>query len=186
MNTEPARTGQHMWARVLEAARFAAHHHAGQRRKGARAEPYIAHLLEVAQILVEAGEGDPDVLVAGVLHDVIEDTAVTALDLVERFGERVAALVREVTDDKSLPKAERKRLQIAHAPALSAGAKRIKLADKISNVRSLHHDPPAGWDHGRIKEYIQWCVAVVDALRGLSPELEARFDALVMEALDAL
>ena len=171
---------------MLEAARFAAQHHAGQHRKGARAEPYIVHPLEVAQILAEAGEGDPDVLVAAVLHDVIEDTAVTAVELAERFGRRVAELVREVSDDRSLPKEKRKRLQIEHARHLSDGAKRIRLADKISNVRLMQHDPPAGWDHTRLKGYVHWCMAVVEALRGISPELEARFDEIVTDALEVL
>ncbi len=169
-------------ARVLEAARFAARHHAGQRRKGASAEPYIVHPLEVAQVLAEAGEEDSDVLVASVLHDVIEDTPVSAEDLADRFGKRVADFVREVSDDKSLPKVERKRLQIAHAPRLSPGAKRIRLADKISNVRSMRHDPPAGWDAARRKEYVRWCMEVVNALRGIAPELEARFDAAARDA----
>lgn len=185
MNTEKGRTGSHPWARVLEAARFAARHHAGQHRKGASAEPYVVHPLEVAQILAEAGEGDPDVLVAAVLHDLIEDTAVSAADLAVQFGHRVADLVREVSDDRSLPKSERKRLQVEHASRLSPGAKRIRLADKISNVRSMRHDPPTGWNTERLKEYVRGCMDVVNALRGLAPELEARFDAAAQDALSA-
>src|SRR5580698_3001871 len=123
---------------ILEAAHFAAEKHAGQRRKGAAGEPYVNHLLEVAQLVSSAlPEPDANLVIAALLHDTVEDVGVTKEQLAERFGSDVADLVMEVTDDKSLPKAERKRLQVEEAPKKSVRAQYIKVADKISNMRSV-------------------------------------------------
>jgi GTP diphosphokinase / guanosine-3',5'-bis(diphosphate) 3'-diphosphatase len=169
--------------RLLEAAAFAARKHSGQKRKGKDEEPYINHPLEVANLLVSVGGiDDIDVLAAGLLHDTIEDTGATRADIEEKFGSRTANIVAEVTDDKSLPKAERKRLQIVHAPHLSNDAKLVKLADKISNITDILDRPPSDWDDQRRREYIDWGVSVVDGLRGTNTELEARFDELVARA----
>jgi guanosine-3',5'-bis(diphosphate) 3'-pyrophosphohydrolase len=93
----------------------------------------------------------------------------------------VASIVAEVTDDSRLPKAERKRLQIEHAGALSTQAKLVKLADKICNLRDVAQRPPASWDLARRREYFDWAKRVVDGLRGVTSEemrrLEAAFDA---------
>jgi guanosine-3',5'-bis(diphosphate) 3'-pyrophosphohydrolase len=89
----------------------------------------------------------------------------------------VAGIVAEVTDDKLLPKAERKRLQIEHAAGLSREAKLVKLADKICNLRDVTHRPPAHWDLARRREYFEWAKKVVDGVRGAHPRLEAAFDA---------
>lgn len=162
---------------ILEAARFAAEKHAGQRRKGAAGEPYINHLLEVAQLVSSAlPEPDPNLVIAALLHDTVEDAGVTEEDLARRFGRDAANLVMEVTDDKSLPKAERKRLQIETAPHKSARAQVIKIADKISNLRSILHSPPADWDDQRRKQYFEWARQVVDALSSPEPALKAEFD----------
>src|SRR5205085_1975683 len=84
------------------------------------------------------------VALAGKLHDTVEDTGTTLAELGAQFGDRVAALVDEVTDDMSLPKAQRRQRQIEDAPHKSAGAKLIKIADKISNIRArIHSDPSA-------------------------------------------
>ena len=139
---------------ILSAALFAAEKHAGQRRKGDAAEPYVNHLLEVAALVAMAlPEPDTNVVIAALLHDSIEDAGVTAEDLALRFGADVADLVSEVTDDKSLPKQERKRLQVENAPKKTPRAQMIKLADKISNLRSMLSSPPANWDFERKKEY---------------------------------
>src|SRR5882672_10834679 len=131
---------------LARAADYAARQHIAQRRKGERAEPYVNHLTEVAALLAAASDGSDDVLVmGGLLHDTLEDTDATYEDLVQRFGPEVAALVAEVTDDKSLPKEERKRLQIDKTPGKSRRAKLLKLADKTSNLRSLATSPPKGW-----------------------------------------
>jgi guanosine-3',5'-bis(diphosphate) 3'-pyrophosphohydrolase len=162
---------------LLRAATFAADKHKGQKRKNASETPYINHPLEVAHLLAtEAGVTDVVVLAAAILHDTIEDTGTTREELEQLFGAEVAGVVAEVTDDKSLLKAERKRRQVEHAPSLSARAKLVKLADKICNIRDVADDPPAGWPLERRQEYFDWARSVVAGLDGVSPVLEARFD----------
>ena len=162
---------------VVRAAAFAAHAHRAQRRKSEGDIPYINHPLEVAQILAEtAGVSDPVVLAAAILHDTVEDTDALPIDLITRFGVRVATLVDEVTDDKSLHKKERKRLQIEHAPHMSPEAKLIKLADKTHNVYSIATKPPLIWGRERIIQYVDWAEQVVAGLRGTNAALEALFD----------
>ena len=162
---------------ILKALEFAAHKHRDQRRKDALASPYINHPIALANVLSrEGGVTDPVVLAAALLHDTVEDTETTPAELREAFGEKIAGIVAEVTDDKSLPKAERKRLQIEHAAAISREAKLVKLADKICNVRDVADHPPAKWDLARRREYFDWAKRVVDRLRGVHPELERRFD----------
>ena len=162
---------------VIRAISFAADKHRNQRRKDIEASPYINHPIALANILAnEAGIEDEKVLVAAILHDTIEDTDTTADELQRTFGPEVAAIVLEVTDDKSLPKAERKRLQIVHAGEISQRAKLVKLADKICNLRDIAHSPPAGWPLERQRAYFDWARAVVDGLRGVHPELERLFD----------
>ena len=165
---------------VLSAANFAAQKHVGQRRKGAAAEPYLNHLIEVAYLVsTTLIEPDPEVVIGALLHDVIEDAGVSAAELSHRFGENVSDLVMELTDEKSLPKDERKRLQIEHAPKLSVRAQTIKLADKVSNLRSLLIGPPAEWSQERIAEYVVWATRVVDRLTAPNPLLMAEFEETV-------
>ena len=169
-------------ALLLEALAFAAHKHRDQRRKDAEASPYINHPIALADVLVnEGGVGDVEVICAALLHDTVEDTATTHEELVDAFGSRIARIVAEVTDDKALAKAERKRLQVEHAPRLSREAKLVKLADKICNLRDVAERPPAGWDVARRREYFDWAKQVIDGLRGAPGEdmrrLEAAFDA---------
>jgi guanosine-3',5'-bis(diphosphate) 3'-pyrophosphohydrolase len=165
-------------ALLLKALSFAAHKHRDQRRKDAQASPYINHPIALADVLINEGEvTDAEVLSAALLHDTVEDTATTHEELRAAFGERIARIVAEVTDDKRLPKAERKRLQVVHAPALSREAKLVKLADKICNLRDVAERPPAGWDLARRREYFEWAKQVVDGLRGTHPRLEDAFDA---------
>jgi (p)ppGpp synthase/HD superfamily hydrolase len=170
-------------AKVLAAAQTAASWHAKQLRKGSASEPYINHLLEVAALVNEATRGeDIGLVVAALLHDAVEDQGITRETIAEKFGEDVAGLVMEVTDDKSLPKAVRKRLQIENALKKSRRAKILKLADKISNVTAIGRDPPADWPVERQEEYVQWGRDVVAGLRGASPELEQLFDQAAKEA----
>lgn len=157
---------------------FAAERHRDQRRKGENASPYINHPIEVARILcAEGGETDPVILAAAILHDTVEDTSTTYEELCERFGQEIADVVAEVTDDKSLPKSERKRLQVEHASTLSMRAKRVKLADKIANIRDVADRPPEGWPLERRQAYFDWAREVVDGLRGANTRLERAFDA---------
>jgi (p)ppGpp synthase/HD superfamily hydrolase len=163
--------------KLSQAAAYAAQQHIGQRRKGDRAEPYVNHVIEVAAMLAAATEGGDAVLVmGGLLHDTLEDTDTTYEDLVERFGPEVAALVQEVTDDKSLPKDVRKRLQIEKTPHKSVRAKLLKIADKTSNLRGLVESPPTGWTAERLRDYVVWAADVVRSCRGLNATLEAQFD----------
>jgi (p)ppGpp synthase/HD superfamily hydrolase len=165
---------------LARAYHFAAVRHLNQRRKGKAGEPYINHLTEVADLVAAAtGGGDIDLVIAAVLHDVLEDTATTPAELADAFGARVAGIVAEVSDDKTLPKVERKRLQIEHAPHLTPEAKTIKLADKTANLRSIAKSPPADWDAARIADYIAWAIAVVDGCRGTNAVLEEKFDEAV-------
>ncbi len=172
--------------RVIDAIAFAAHAHRMQRRKDKDETPYINHPVALVQILaVEAGINDPDVLCAAALHDYLEDccgddSPVTLEEgrrlLHERFGPQVLAYVDAVTDDKSLPKAERKRQQIEHAAHAPRGAQLVKLADKIANLRDLTDFPPAEWPAFRRREYFDWAALVIGQVRGVHPQLEALFD----------
>lgn len=167
---------------LLHAARFAAEKHADQRRKNCAATPYINHPLEVAEALCRVGGvADEQVLAAALLHDTIEDTDATYEELAREFGVAIADLVAECTDDKSLAKAVRKERQVTSAPHKSTGAKQIKLADKLCNLRSILADPPAGWELARQRAYFLWAERVVAGLRGANPPLEAQLDAVFAE-----
>ena len=162
---------------LLKALRFSADKHRNQRRKDNAQSPYINHPIEVVQLLWDVGGvREIDILLAAILHDTIEDTETRSEDIREVFGEAVMALVMEVTDDKSLPKGERKRLQIETAPHKSYGAKLIKLADKSCNVRNLVTTPPKDWTMERRQEYLLWTEKVVAGLRGTNPALEEYYD----------
>ena len=162
---------------ILKAAVFAAEKHRGQKRKGVEAAPYIEHPIAVARALAEeGGVTDPELIAAALLHDTIEDTPTVHDDLKAEFGERVADLVAELTDDKRLPKEKRKEEQVAHAPKLSAGAKVVKLADKLCNLRELQASPPVDWPESRRAAYFKWSKAVVDRVRKSNAALARKFD----------
>jgi (p)ppGpp synthase/HD superfamily hydrolase len=164
-------------ALVTRAADFAARRHVDQCRKGASQEPYINHLAEVACLLAETVEGPDAYLVAAAwLHDTLEDTNTTRDELEKAFGRFVTEIVVEVTDDKSLPKEVRKRLQVENTAGRSVSARLLKIADKTSNLRSIAASPPQGWDCSRITAYIDWAEQVVASCRGLNAELEKAFD----------
>jgi len=176
--------------RILAAASFAAAVHATHRRKGAAAEPYINHPLEVALILAEHDAPEASII-AALLHDTVEDSdndpePVTLEGLAERFGAEVAAIVAEVSDDKSLPKERRKALQVSQAGKKSEAAKQVKLADKISNLRAIVAGPPASWNHARRLEYVGWAGQVGAGLRGVNPSLDALFDQTYQTAMAEL
>ena len=174
-------------ARLLAAANFSAERHRDQRRKGARSTPYVNHPLEVAERIVRVGGVDDlDVLVAAILHDTIEDTDTTADEIVDHFGATVAALVLEVTDDKSLTSTERKRLEIEHAPHLTRGAKLIKLADKISNVADTETNPPSSWSRQRRREYLDFAEQIAIGCRGVNAALDAEFGRVLAQARDRI
>ncbi|XP_049897655.1 guanosine-3',5'-bis(diphosphate) 3'-pyrophosphohydrolase MESH1 [Epinephelus moara] len=164
---------------LLETVNFAAEKHRNQRRKDPEGTPYINHPIGVARILShEGGITDIEVLQAALLHDTVEDTDTSTVELEANFGPIVARIVQEVTDDKSLPKQERKRLQVEHAPHCSRQAKLVKLADKLYNLRDLNRCTPAGWTEERVQEYFAWACEVVKGLKGTNLALEEKLEEL--------
>ncbi|MBF0470567.1 MAG: bifunctional (p)ppGpp synthetase/guanosine-3',5'-bis(diphosphate) 3'-pyrophosphohydrolase [Gammaproteobacteria bacterium] len=167
---------------LVSAIHFATDKHRQQRRKDADETPYINHPLSLLHLLVTEGSvTDPATLCAAVLHDTIEDTETTEAELYHHFGQEIASVVMEVSDDKNLPKTEQKRLQIEHAPHISERAKLVKLADKICNLRDLLTTPPVDWPSERKLAYFHWASEVVDGIRGAHPKLEELFDGLMAE-----
>lgn len=173
---------------ILRALEFAAGRHRTQKRKGEDQSPYINHPIQVASLLAnEGGEKDPILLAAAILHDVVEDTVDTLEEkqelinqISEIFGPQVLSLTLEVTDDKSLEKQERKRLQIEQAPHKSDNAKKLKIADKIMNIRDITANPPVGWPLQRIIDYFDWAEKVVAGLKGVNKRLEDMFDECIV------
>lgn len=169
--------------RLTEALAFAAEAHANQRRKGAAQEPYINHLIEVLSLVARVTDGeDTELMIAALLHDVVEDTPVSAPALAERFGMRVAAIVVENSDDMTLPKDERRRQRIATMGHKSVDARIVKTADVISNLRAVAASPPAGWNLDRRLGYLDACRQLIDAGRGANAGIEGLFDAAAAEA----
>ena len=172
---------------LLEAIAFAANKHRHQRRKDAEASPYINHPIAVATVLAAEGDVSDEVaLIAAALHDTVEDTQTTFEELEKHFGSEVTGLVRELTDDKSLEKAKRKRLQIEHAPNSSIRAKQLKIADKICNVRDITDTPPVDWPLKRRRDYLTWSEQVVDGCRGVNAKLDQAFDQAIGRAKSML
>ncbi len=172
---------------IFKALDFAARKHRDQRRKDQEASPYINHPIALVNLLWNsAGVTDPAVIAAALLHDTIEDTATTFAELEQEFGHEVRQLVQEVTDDRSLPKQQRKQLQVEHASSLSDKAKLIKLADKISNLRDIVSSPPATWSRDRQREYFEWGKQVVDQIRGTHAGLETLFDQVYQQGVQQL
>lgn len=160
---------------IHRAAAFAEVKHAGQARKDRDRSPYIGHPAEVAGLVAGFG-GTPAAIAAAWLHDTVEDCPPTTLaDIEATFGPQIAALVGELTDDKSLAKARRKRLQVEHAPFKSAEAALVKICDKISNVRSLGQTPPVGWSRARRLDYVAWAEEVVAKLPAVPDAARATF-----------
>ncbi len=170
---------------VIEAAAFAAEKHKYQRRKGFNQIPYINHPLKVARLLMECGEDDHMLLLGAILHDVIEDSDASAEDLTVKFGKEVSDLVMELTDDKELPYAIRKELQVKNAPGLSIKAKKLKIADKVCNIQDIVNYP-LDWSSERRLSYLEWAGDVVERCRGVSPALEKVFDETMREGLEKL
>ena len=166
--------------RLLKALSFAADKHRFQRRKDVEKTPYINHPIAVALTLVELGhEENTDLLVAALLHDTIEDTKTSPEEIETEFGHRVLSIVLEVTDDKNLPKEERKHLQIIQAEKKSPLAKKLKLADKICNVTDILHNPPGTWSIERRLAYLGWVERVMAGLIGSNPSMEKHLQELI-------
>lgn len=167
---------------IVRARAFARARHDGQTRKDAARTPYWVHLEEVAALVARFG-GAEDVVAAAWLHDTVEDCPPTSLGEIEAaFGPRVSAIVAEVTDDKNLDPADRKRLQVVTARAKSPEAALVKLCDKISNVRSVGEAPPHDWPRARRIAYLDWAEEVVAGLRDLPDAALAAFRAVLDSA----
>jgi len=172
---------------LLRAANFAARHHRGQKRKGSTGEPYINHPIAVAELIASVGRvTDSLTLAAALLHDTVEDTDATLDDIGREFGADIRGIVAELTDDKSLPSEERKRLQIVNAPNASRRAKIVKLADKSVNVADIARDPPPNWPITRRRAYVEWAILVVAGCRGANTALEKHFDSVAALSLAAI
>ena len=172
---------------VLKAVKFAAQKHRDQRRKDQESSPYIIHPISVALVMAEVGGiDDPEFLAAALLHDTLEDTNTSPDELETEFGQRVRKLVEEVTDDKSLPREERKNKQIENAARLSDGAALIKLGDKISNVQDVIHSPPSNWNVLRRRRYLAWAEAVINNCPRVNTPLENRFSSILFQGRQVL
>jgi len=170
---------------LLEGVEFAADKHQNQTRKDPDKTPYIIHPIGVAERLLIIGHvRDPDILIAALLHDTVEDTETSFEEIEAKFGPRVRGFVQEVTDDRSLQKEERKRLQIVNAPHKSAGAAMIKLADKLYNLQDLDRMPPEDWTQERVDHYFKWAKEVVDHLPWVNGKLKKAVDLVINKHLN--
>ena len=138
-----AQRGIKLGPRFLKAFEFAAKKHAGQTRK-ASTTPYIAHLMGVTSLVLEAG-GDEDLAIAALLHDVVEDCGGAPMlrEVRRRFGKRVAKVVDGCTDADTSPKPpwrERKENYLRHLAYADADTRLVSAADKLNNVRSIVSD----------------------------------------------
>lgn len=154
----------------MKAVLFATKAHGVQKRKNEAGDPYITHPIEVAVRLRDAyiatkTEVDYDVIIAAILHDVVEDTPATLKEVAIEFGDRVGGIVSQVTDDKSLPKLRRKQIQLEIAPKISTGAALVKMADKWHNCKDLKTDPPKGWSDKEVEYYMYWSYAICNSIR---------------------
>lgn len=144
---------------------MAAHGAIGQKRKYT-GEPYIVHPAEVVQILKTAGVTDPNMLAAAWLHDVVEDTRLEQRDLVQVFGPVVAILVGQLTDVSTLADGNRERrktLDRLHTELAHPEAKSVKLADLISNTRSI-----VTYDPNFARVYLKEKALLLEVLRDCS------------------
>jgi (p)ppGpp synthase/HD superfamily hydrolase len=121
---------------ILRAFEFSAQAHEGQKRKGGMQVPFISHPTAVAFILGRSGFSDA-AIIAGVLHDVVEDTHVTLGEIKKQFGGIVASIVQGVSEDKSLPFKERKNKYIEQIRDGTPEVKAVSCADKIANLTNV-------------------------------------------------
>ena len=167
------------WPRFCEALSYAAALHAEQRRK-VSGEPYLAHLLAVAAIVMEHG-GDEDEAIAALLHDAIEDQGgrATRDEIARRFGPAVVAIVEGCTDSDTMPKPpwrQRKEAYIARLHAAPAAVRRVSAADKLHNARSILRECRARGEslwkhfHGGREGTLWYYRAVVEALKRSEPD----------------
>jgi guanosine-3',5'-bis(diphosphate) 3'-pyrophosphohydrolase len=168
---------------LLKVLRFASEKHRHQRRKDKERSPYINHPIDVAErIWNRGGYHEVNAVCAALLHDTVEDTDATFEEIEGLFGKEITDIVREVTDDKSLPKASRKQAQIDHGPHLSTGARHIKLGDKTSNVTDVCRSTPPDWSEERCNEYLDWTKRMIDTISGTNIQMEKDYLDILAEA----
>lgn len=174
--------------RIERALRTAESAHRGQMRKGADSTPYVLHPIHCAIALARCGYAS-HVIQAAILHDVVEDCPGWNRARVEaEFGATVAAIVAELTEDKSKTWDERKRLQVEHVSTMSADALAVKAADKLHNLRTLGDDLAASPDRSRVwamfkggrERTLAQSRALVDAL---APRVDPRLGSALTEAM---
>jgi guanosine-3',5'-bis(diphosphate) 3'-pyrophosphohydrolase len=175
---------------LIKATNFAAIAHANQRRKDANKTPYINHPIEVCNLLASNEVFHVGTLCAALLHDTVEDTNTSLETLTVEFGPIVSEIVALCSDDKSLPKVTRKKLQVEHAMEMRKNPKfvdevnvhkcalLVKLADKYSNCKNLLTNPPEQWSETEIRGYAIWSYSIVSQLRGLNTGIDSLFDEL--------
>ena len=174
-------------ALLLKAVKFAAEKHRFQRRKDAKKTPYINHPINVVNMLANEGEeSDTNLLIAALLHDTLEDTKTKPEEIEKEFGPEVLLIIQEVTDNKMFPSPLRKKLQVKNAHKKSISAKKIKIADKICNIRDIITIPPKYWTTKRKLEYVEWTEKVVNEVRGVNQNLEIIYDDLVRNIKEQL
>jgi len=158
---------------IYDAILYAAEQHRLQMRQDKEKTPYVSHPLEVTCHLVQVGHvRDSSLIIAALLHDVINEAHGTVEEVEKRFGKSVASIVREVTEDLTLPSGERKRQHIVAAVKKSPGAAQIELADKLCNLYELLDRPPEEWSRLRIDRYFQWAQSVLDRLPASNEKLK--------------
>jgi (p)ppGpp synthase/HD superfamily hydrolase len=162
-------------SRLCHAIHFSAIKHRNQRRKNEEKTPYINHPIDVMNILASHGITDVNILIAGIGHDLIEDTNCTETELRDLFGDKVCSIVLECTDDKKKDKITRKKLQLEHSKDISYEAKCVKLADKYSNLFDLATTPPSFWSQEEIVGYTYWSYAIFLHMKGTIPSLDEKF-----------
>ena len=174
-------------ALLLKAIKFAAEKHRYQKRKDKGKTPYINHPINVANMLaVEGEEKDINLLIAALLHDTLEDTKTKPEEIEKEFGPEVLSIIKEVTDNKKYPSPVRKKLQVKNAHKISESAKKIKIADKICNIRDIITIPPQYWTRRRKIEYVEWTEQLVNEVRGVNRNLENLYDNLVKSIKEQL
>ena len=161
--------------KLAHAYDFAAKAHANQRRLGKDAKPYINHVIDVAHWVAKAAPDNPDYTVVALLHDVLEDTEITHIELTQVFGSQIVTWVQELTDNMAQPKAWIKAEQIRTAPMLSECASIVRVADKISNLSEMVTNPPIDWHIERQHTYYMWCAQVVQLCPYVPPILGQAF-----------
>ena len=163
---------------LMCAEAFARKRHVGQHRNNKVGDSKIDHLTEVASLVQRVG-GSDDAIAAAWLHDILEGTQTTREEILERFGERVCRLVEALTDDAELTLIpnilERKSLQAKKFENVDAIVHLVKVADQLSNIRSVKEDPPVDWDTLNCMQYMEGAMLVVMACKKAPVELLRQF-----------